>query len=111
MSTSTTKTPKPVQSNGKYTLLGFVQIAYSPNGCPRWQLIMAEPHATTPITFVTASGAASAYGTRPQAADIGKLYRVQYHCTSGGKLVADAWSKVPVPEVSDEREPAHLTQG
>ena len=100
---------KAHQQTGTYTLLAFKQIAYSRNGCPRWQFIMADPNATTPITLVTASGVSSAYRARPHDADIGKLYQVQHHCTKGGKLVADAWRKVAASEVSDEREPEHLT--
>lgn len=96
-------------SNSIFTLLALRQIAYSRNGCPRWQFTMVEPNATTPITFVTASGVASAYGARPHDADVGKLYQVRYHRTKGGKLVADAWSKAAIPEVSDGREPARLT--
>lgn len=96
-------------SSGIFTLLALKQTAYSRNGCPRWQFTMVEPHSTIPITFVTASGAAYAYGARPHDADVGKLYQVRYHRTKGGKLVADAWSKAAVPEVSDGREPARLT--
>lgn len=105
----TTSPDHPHPTIGMYTLLALKQIAYSRNGCPRWQFTMVEPHTTIPITFVTASGVSSAYGARPHDADVGTLYQVRYHRTKGGKLVADAWSKAAVPEVSDEREPARLT--
>lgn len=104
----TANTRPPYPASGAYTLLAFKQIAYSRNGCPRWHLTMVDSHAT-PIAFVTASGAASAYGARPHDADVGKLYLVRHHRTKGGKLVADAWSKAAVSEVSDGREPARLT--
>lgn len=105
----TASAQQPHQTVCTYTLLALKQLAYTRNGCPRWQFTMVEPHATTPITFVTASGVASAYGARPQDADVGKLYQVRYHRTKGGKLVADGWSKAAVSEVSDGREPARLT--
>jgi hypothetical protein len=95
----------PSQSSGTFTMVEFKQIAYSRNGCPRWQFTMAETHATTPITFVTASGASSAYGASPRSSDIGEQYQVRYHRTKGGNLVADAWSKVGASDFPTDGNP------
>ena len=106
-----TNTPKHKSSSGTFTLLALNQVGYSPKGGERWQLTMAEPHATTVLTFITAYGAVRYNDVLPEVADVGKLYQVRFHRTKRGNLIADAWSKVPVPEVSDEREPVRLTQG